>query len=127
MGPGQKAPKLKEIYAHHGYAMFLAQALEGLLVQAIYSFVIFPSSEEEITHIVEVGNKVFISSDTRFPNELEFFLQVSSANNYSELKDVLKAISSENVSALPVTKLNLTAMILQLNPKTTQFKSMVRE
>ena len=35
MEPGQEAPKLKEIYAYYGYSMFLAQALEGLLIQAI--------------------------------------------------------------------------------------------
>lgn len=53
MEPGQEAPKIKEIYAYHGYSMLLSQALEGLLIQAIYSFVIFPSSREEIAKIVE--------------------------------------------------------------------------
>ena len=56
MESGQEAPKLKEIYAYHGYSMFLSQALEGLLMQAIYSFVIFPSSKEEIAKIVEKGS-----------------------------------------------------------------------
>ena len=46
-------------------------------------------------------NKVFVSSDTRFPNELEFFLQVSSAKNKEELKAILKSILAEDAVNMP--------------------------
>lgn len=49
---GQEAPKLREIYAYVGYAVFLAQTLEGLLNQAIFSFVIIPAKKSEIREIV---------------------------------------------------------------------------
>ncbi len=51
MEPGQEAPKLREIYAYLGYAMFLSQSLEGLLNQAIFAFVIFPAKKSEIREI----------------------------------------------------------------------------
>lgn len=85
MEPGQKAPKLKEIYAHHGYAMFLAQALEGVLVQAIYSFVIFPSSEEEITDIVE-GDSLE-EWDQFIDNHEEMLIRKSMGALFYELKN----------------------------------------
>lgn len=52
MEPGQEAPKLPEIYAYLGLAMFFSQALEGLLNQAIFVFVIFPANKSEIQEMV---------------------------------------------------------------------------
>ena len=51
MEPGQEAPELREIYAYLGYIMLLSQALEGLLSQAIFAFVIFPAKKPEIKEI----------------------------------------------------------------------------
>lgn len=51
MEPGQDAPKLRDIYSCIGYIMFLSQALEGLLNQAIFAFVIFPARKQEIQEI----------------------------------------------------------------------------
>lgn len=53
MEPGQEAPKLRELYAYCGYALFLSQTLEGLLEQGIFALVILPANTDEIKRIVQ--------------------------------------------------------------------------
>ena len=43
-----EAPRLPELYSYLGYAVFLSQSLEGLLYQAIFSFVLIPNNASSI-------------------------------------------------------------------------------
>lgn len=45
--------KLRDLYAYIGYTLFLSQALEGLLAQAIFAFVVFPAKQVEIREIAK--------------------------------------------------------------------------
>lgn len=56
MLPGDDAPKMRDIYAYLGYAMFLGQILEGGLAQAAIVLVEFPKHRETIVAIAKEGS-----------------------------------------------------------------------
>ena len=55
MLPDDDAPKMKEIYAYLGYAMFLSQILEAGLAQAAIVLVEFQNNRDAIKAISEEG------------------------------------------------------------------------
>ena len=48
-----EAPRLPELYSYIGYTVFLSQSLEGLLYQAIFSFVLIPNNASLIQLMYE--------------------------------------------------------------------------
>ena len=97
MEPGQEAPKMRDLYGLVGYAIFLAQALEGSLEQAIQIFIIFPKKREEISEIasrksIEEWHSFIEENDLSEKNKMLGRLLSSLRESGSISEDVLDSI-----------------------------------